>query len=72
MPAEKHDAEVVPFRPTFEDSSPLDPIIREGAQRMLQAAIDAEVDAFIDQHASRRDEQGRRHPRQSPLGGRCQ
>ncbi len=59
-PAEKHASEVVSLRPPFEDSSPLDQIIREGAQRMLQAAIDAEVDAFIDQHAIRRDEQGRR------------
>jgi transposase-like protein len=60
VPAENQDSEVVAFRPAFEDRSPLDQIIREGAQRMLQAANDAEVDSFIDQHASRRDEQGRR------------
>jgi len=59
-PAENCAPEAVPFRRPFEDRSPLDQIVREGAQRMLQAAIDAEVDAFIDQHEDRRDEQGRR------------
>ncbi len=54
------DAEVVEFRANFEARSPLDEIIREGARRMLQAAIDAEVDAFIAAHANRRDGQGRR------------
>ena len=51
------DAEVLEFRANFEASSPLDELVREGARRMLQAAIDAEVDEFITQHADRRDEQ---------------
>ena len=41
-------------------SSPLDQLIRQGAQQMLQAAIDAEVQAFLTQHRDRVDEQGRR------------
>jgi putative transposase len=60
VPAEKLDPEVVQFRQQFEDRSTLDQIVREGAQRMLQAAIGAEVGAFVDQHSDRRDEQGRR------------
>lgn len=54
------DPEVVEFRSAFESRSPLDEIVREGARRMLQAAIDAEVDAFISQHADRHDENDRR------------
>ncbi|REJ90255.1 MAG: IS256 family transposase [Planctomycetota bacterium] len=48
------------FRENFEARSPLDELVRTGAQRMLQAAIDAEVNEFIAQHADRCDEQGRR------------
>jgi transposase-like protein len=54
------DAEVLQFRAGFESRSPLDEIVREGARRMLQAAIDVEVDDFIASHSDRRDEQGRR------------
>ena len=54
------DPEVLAFRQQFDDRSPLDEIIREGARRMLQAAIDAEVDLFIQDHQHRRDESGRR------------
>ena len=56
-----HDPEVLAFRAQFGDRSPLDELVREGAKRMLQAAIDAEVEAFIAQHAGRRDDSGRRH-----------
>jgi putative transposase len=52
------DPELLAFRRQFDDHSPLDDIIHEGACRMLQAAIDAEVDAFIETHQHRRDEQG--------------
>ena len=31
----------------FDERSPLDEIVRRGAQEMLQAAIDAEVEQFI-------------------------
>ena len=59
-PDELVDAEVLAFRANFEERSPLDELVREGARRMLQAAMEAEVDVFIAQHAGRRDEQGRR------------
>lgn len=59
-PAVELDSEVVAFRRQFEDGSTLDQIIREGAQRMLQAAINAEVDSFVERHSDRRDEHGRR------------
>ena len=45
------DPEVIAFRRQFDDRSPLDDIIHEGARRMLQAAIDAEVDA-LSKHIS--------------------
>jgi transposase-like protein len=38
----------------------LDELVREGARRMLEAALEAEVAAFLELHAERRDEQGRR------------
>jgi transposase-like protein len=54
------DPEVVAFRAQFDERSPLDELVRNGAQRMLQAAIDAEVTNFIQEHSDRRDEQGNR------------
>ncbi len=57
---EQLNPEVVAFRRQFDERSPLDEILREGARKMLQAAIDAEVDVFIEGHQARRDEQGRR------------
>jgi hypothetical protein len=35
-------------------------VLREGAARMLAAAVEAEVAAYIARHAEVRDEQGRR------------
>jgi hypothetical protein len=49
------DSEVVEFRQAFESRSVLDDFVREGARQMLQAAIEAEVDGFLVQHADRRD-----------------
>jgi transposase-like protein len=43
-----------------EMRSALDEIVREGAQRMLAAALEAEVDAYIAGLAGERDERGRR------------
>lgn len=40
--------------------SPLDVLVREGAKRMLQAALESEVQAFVEQHAARVDVQGHR------------
>lgn len=54
------DPEVVAFRQQFGERSPLDELVREGARKMLQEAINAEVEAFIDEHRQRCDEQGRR------------
>ena len=54
------DPEVISFRARFDHRSPLDEIVKEGARRMLQTAIDAEVEAFIAMHADRTDQQGRR------------
>ena len=59
-PVNQLDPEVLAFREQFEDRSTLDQIIHQGAQQMLQAAIDSEVEAFIERHGDRRDEQGRR------------
>jgi putative transposase len=38
----------------------LDAIVREGARRMLAAALEAEVDDYLAAHAAERDERGRR------------
>ena len=54
------DPEVIQFRAEFEERSPLDQLVREGAQKMLQSAIDAEVHDFLSMHRDRRDEQGKR------------
>ena len=40
--------------------SMLDEIVREGARRMLAAALEAEVAAYVEAHADERDERGRR------------
>ena len=71
-----NDPEVVAFRAQFDERSPLDEIVRSGAQQMLQAAIDAEVADFLAEHAGRRDEIGNRlvvrnghHPERELLTG---
>jgi transposase-like protein len=38
----------------------LDELAREGARRMLAAALEAEVDEYLAVHAAERDEGGRR------------
>lgn len=42
------------------DGSLIDDIVREGARRMLAAALEAEVDAYIAELADERDARGRR------------
>ncbi len=54
------DPEVLAFRSQFESVSPLDELVRQGAQQMLQTAIEAEVQDFLLTHSGRVDEQGRR------------
>ena len=41
-------------------SGPLDDLVRLGAQRMLQSAIEAEVQVFLERHQERTDDDGRR------------
>ena len=55
---------VVPGTGDAEDprgsASLIDTIVRDGARRMLAAALQAEVDAYIAEFAEQRDEHGRR------------
>jgi transposase-like protein len=54
------DLEVANFREQFEGRDLLDQLARQGAQRMLQQAIEAEVREFLDEHQDRRDQEGNR------------
>ncbi|MCC7085537.1 MAG: hypothetical protein IT427_11070 [Pirellulales bacterium] len=54
------DPEMFQFRTRFGQSSPLDELVRQGAQQMLLSAIEMEVDDFLAQHARRRDDRGKR------------
>lgn len=54
------DGESVPFPGVGDNRSALDALVREGARKMLQAALENEVQLFLDEHAARVDEQGRR------------
>jgi len=59
-PAATLDPEVLQFRSRFDQTSPLDGLVHQGAQRMLQSAIEAEVEEFLAQHAERCDVRGNR------------
>jgi putative transposase len=54
------DREVASFREQFDGRTMLDQVVRQGAQQMLQSAIEAEVHDFLEQHQGRRDERGNR------------
>jgi putative transposase len=54
------DQEVANFREQFEERDLLDQVVRRGAQQMLQQAIEAEVQEFVEQHQQRRDQDGKR------------
>jgi putative transposase len=54
------DVEVANFREQFEERDLLDQLARRGAQQMLQQAIEAEVQEFLEQHQQRRDGDGKR------------
>lgn len=45
---------------TTEPVLALDELVRAGAQRMLQTALEAEVAAYVERHQHERDENGRR------------
>lgn len=55
---EEVDPNVLTFRARFNDQSPIDQVVRESARRMLQSAIDAEVESLLFRHSDRVDEQG--------------
>src|SRR5918995_830524 len=52
--------EVDDTRRLGDSSALIDEIVREGARRMLAAALEAEVDAYLAEFAGERDERGRR------------
>jgi putative transposase len=54
------DQEVANFREQVEGRDVLDQLVRQGAQQMLQQAIEAEVQEFLQQHQQRRDQDGKR------------
>ena len=47
------DPEVIVFRQQFDERSPLDQLVREGARKMLQQSIDGEVEALMVQYQDR-------------------
>jgi transposase-like protein len=57
---ESTDPEVMAFRAAFDGVSPLDELVRRGARQMLQAALESEVQTFLQQQATKVDDQGRR------------
>src|SRR5579871_1716088 len=59
-PVAQSNGECLPFPGGNDFRSPLDALVREGARKMLQAALEKEVQSFLDEHAARIDEQGRR------------
>ena len=67
--AETVESEVVAFRAQFESRSTLDQIVQDGAQRMLQAAIEAEVDDFLAEHTGRVDDDGTLGAGETPASG---
>ena len=55
------DGNVVELRsPASEARDALTEVLREGAQRLLAQAVEAEVAAFVAEHLHLRDEAGRR------------
>ena len=55
---ERLETDMIAVREQFEDRSSLDELVRKGARKMLQEAVNSEVDGFIDPHRDRRDEAG--------------
>lgn len=43
-----------------EDTDPLHSLIREGAQQLIAAAVESELESMLSQYQDRRDDQGRR------------
>ena len=55
----KDDTSIIPFRQPGSVEDPLTEIAREGARRMLATALEAEIEAFVDQFAEERLPDGR-------------
>ena len=53
------DTEIIPLRQPHSVDDPLTEIAREGARRMLAAALRAEADAFVAELAEERLPDGR-------------
>ena len=54
------DNTAIPFpHPQLTADDPLTAVLRQGAQRLLTQAIEAEVAVLLAQYADRRDPQGR-------------
>jgi putative transposase len=60
IPEAQVDSEVASFREQFEGRELLDVVVRRGAQQILQQAIEAEVQEFLQQHQERRGADGHR------------
>jgi putative transposase len=58
--ADQAEVEVLQFPGVSVPASPLDELVRSGARRMLQEALNAEVQEFLDRHRDRLDEAGKR------------
>src|SRR6516162_2475026 len=54
------DLEVAGFQEQFNGRGLLDQVVRQGVQQMLQKAVEAEVQVFLQEHQDRRDDQGKR------------
>lgn len=53
-------SKVLQFGAVEDARSVLDRIVREGARKMLQAALEDEVNSFLEVHSSKVDDEGRR------------
>ena len=51
---------VVSLKKRVEEADPLTSLLREGAQRLLYGAVEAELAAYLSQYQAERDPQGRR------------
>ena len=60
MPQDQCTAKVLMPKSIEETEATLWKVAREGAQRMLQAALEAEIEAHVARYHERRDEEGRR------------
>ena len=54
------DTSVLKFGVAQNAQSVLDQIVRDGARKMLQAALENEVAQFLESHSEKVDEEGRR------------